>query len=458
MSDCDLRKNFLGRKEIDENGKEISTIVKNPYCGQMTKTATKRLVDTTELFLSGVKYRWVTNKYTGKKVKHQYAFCTLTVPMNRYRINGSEGYDLLLEPFLFWLIKTKKVNTYIWKAELQQPIDINGRWKESGGQIHWHIMFPNWIDKYEIRNKWNYLLRINGFSDDYFNTHGHYNCPSTSIEKPYKSQNVADYILKEITKNIESTSKIKKLQDEKERAIINGTRQGCITLLEFEIDMLTRIVKCQSINLGGKVWGCSNNLKRKSVINKGEEEDLDDIDYRMDVYKQEIKQMNLEQKQFEHKKKMYEFQIENDTHNEELYHITEQELLHYDSNISWLSWYKSQFKWLKKERSKFYTRQKNYFEFDMTDWMFRAINTTYNIYEDRGDWKVGKNTIWSNEYVVIYKFPQGYKDILLDRKHKVIVDGKTKDVFYKDEYSRFIRQRIGEIYTEKTRWNKINLN
>ena len=386
MQDCDLLKNFEGKKNFDNNGNEIEKEKVSPYCGQMTKCNTKRLIDTTELFLSACKKRWVYNKYIKKSVRHHFAFITLTVPFNEYRINGSEGYNLLLEPFLFWLVKTKKVNTYIWKAELQQPLDINGKKKKSNGQIHWHLMFPNWIDKEEIRKKWNYILKINGFLDNYFENKGHYDAPSTSIEKPYKSKDVADYILKEVLKNVDSSSTLKKLDLNIENQEKNGTKKGCLELLRIEKELFIKMKDNEKVNIGGKVWGCSNNLKRKKELIKSEEKQYEDINTKIKDYKVELSELIKKIKEFEEKKRLFEQSIEDNSIKLSEYTTNEDDFLKYQFNKQRFINVKSQCKWLKEEQKKYFIIQKNYFEVDMTDRFFKAINYTYKVFEERGDW------------------------------------------------------------------------
>jgi len=242
-----------------ENFKKDGEMVKT-YSGNVTNTSRKRLQHCIDLFAQCCKTQWVHCPNRKKRIKHKFAFLTLTISYNERRIDGKEAYEILLEPFIQWLKRSKKVNTYFWKAELQQPIDINGNAKLSGGQLHYHIFFPNWIEKSQIRNKWNELQKKAGLLDNYYKIHQHYNAPSTRIEKPYVKSNIADYISKEICKGIVSDADLKNAIYERE--IAHNNHEDTKALDERINDLKRR--KMNNDSIGGKVWGCSDNLTRKT--------------------------------------------------------------------------------------------------------------------------------------------------------------------------------------------------
>ena len=315
MQDVDLLKNFAGGSYDDPENQQEKKETRQPYCGQMTMGARKRMIEIIELFSASVKDRWIYNKYVGKRVKHRFSFITLTVPDQSRRLKGKEGYDKLLEPFLFWLVKTKKVNTYIWKAELQQPLDFNGKLKKCKGQLHYHLILPNFIDKNEIRTKWNYLLGINDLLA------GHDKPASTTIEKPYKGKYVSDYIIKEIAKNCQSTKKQKEIS----KLIKEAPGEGCKTLLAIELNYYNELSKMENESIQGKVWGCSNNLKPKTTLKTDVNlEDLVSIEKKISFLEKQIKQ--------------------NDSN---------PELLAYDKQILY---------GLKKQKLTLYHKKKNYYE------------------------------------------------------------------------------------------------
>jgi hypothetical protein len=104
--------------------------------------------------------------------------------------------------------RTKKINTYIWKAELQK-----------NGQIHYHITTPTFINYQEIRDKWNNLQRSAGLLDKYIEAKGHANANSTDVHSVKNIKDLSAYLIKYIAKESQNTEK-----------------------------------------LGGKIWDCSKNL------------------------------------------------------------------------------------------------------------------------------------------------------------------------------------------------------
>lgn len=180
------------------------------YSGKLTAGAKKRLTKAISLLVQGTRKRWILNPVNHRQQLHQLTFVTLTISDPTINITGKDAHKKLLSPFLDWMRKTKKVNTYVWKAELQK-----------NGQLHYHITTPDFIHWRELRDKWNELQKRHGFLDAYFKKQGHYDANSTDVHKVYKIKDVEAYLIKEIAKGIQNA-------------------QG----------------------IGGKVWDCSENLKK----------------------------------------------------------------------------------------------------------------------------------------------------------------------------------------------------
>lgn len=183
---------------------------KAAYSGKLTQGAKKRLTKAISLLVQGTRRRWILNPVNHRQQLHQLTFVTLTISDHTKKVSGKEAHKLLLSPFLDWLRKTKKVNTYVWKAELQK-----------NGQLHYHITTPDFIHWRELRDKWNELQKKNGFLDAYYEKKGHYDANSTDVHKVYKIKDVEAYLIKEIAKGIQN-----------------------------------------AMGIGGKVWDCSDNLKK----------------------------------------------------------------------------------------------------------------------------------------------------------------------------------------------------
>lgn len=182
---------------------------KTAYSGQLSHGAKKRLARATTLLAQSSKKVRIYNPVTKKYFYHQLSFITLTVSDPLQKLSGKEAYQKLLSHFLAWMRRTKKIKTYLWKAELQK-----------NGQIHYHITTPAFIPWQEIRDKWNNLQRKAGLLDKYYHDQGHYNANSTDIHEVINVKDMAGYLLKYITKEEQNKEK-----------------------------------------LGGKIWDCSDNLK-----------------------------------------------------------------------------------------------------------------------------------------------------------------------------------------------------
>jgi hypothetical protein len=179
----------------------------NAYTGQVKEGTKKRIRKALDLFMQSTENQLIFNPVSNRMINFRLAFITLTIS-NKEIQDHKFCYNNLLRPFLQWLDKTIKVNSYIWKAELQKR-----------GQIHYHITISNFIHHTEIREKWNYLQRKSGLISNSDNP------PSTEIKQVHKINNIEHYLAKYISKS----------ENENER-------------------------------LNCKVWDCSANLKTNSYF------------------------------------------------------------------------------------------------------------------------------------------------------------------------------------------------
>jgi hypothetical protein len=180
------------------------------YSGNMSQGAKKRLTKAITLLVQCTKKRLLYNEVSKRMVSHQLSFITLTVSDPQKKLSGKEAYSKLLSHFLAWMRRTKKINTYIWKAELQK-----------NGQIHYHITTPAFINYQEIRDKWNNLQKKAGLLDKYIEAKGHSDANSTDIHSVRNIKDLSSYLIKYIAKSSQNKEQ-----------------------------------------LGGKVWDCSDNLSK----------------------------------------------------------------------------------------------------------------------------------------------------------------------------------------------------
>lgn len=445
MKDCDLVANFDGKKEP---GTLPNRQVRRAYCGQMTKGSRKRMVDAINLFSQCCRVRWVTSysvrQKKMKRFKHKFAFVTLTIPINDYRVKGSEGYKNMLAPFIDWLTKTMGVNTYIWKAELQSPLYFQSKKKKlSKGQLHYHMVIPNFIKHELIRDKWNTLLRKNNYTTIQ-------NPPSTSIEKPYKGKNTCDYIIKEITKNCVSDRRIMELEAKIKKAIETNNQIEIIDCQQ-EMDDLNYLIECSNTDLQGKVWGCSNNLKPKSILPEHLQYDKEKLTESIDYY---IKKIDGNKLNPYYKGGGFFVRKPLPLHPSNLsigkiHKIVDSINRIYSDYEGYLILMsdKSQLQWLRKKRMKLYVKQPRCFEIEYSREVHQMLVNIVAGYrfpiEGSKDWVI---TNYKNDYVEKWTMPNDYHVKLLEAR-KIVYAGAdgiaTAPLIY--EYEQFLVDRVGEV-------------
>lgn len=239
--------NFMARRRMKEAKKQ-------QYSGQLKDGARKRMVKAITLMCQATRPRWVRTGRGNSESYHHISFLTLTIPGNK-QLSPSDGYNLVFKHFLQWLRRTKEVKMYVCVVERQVR-----------GQLHYHLVFPDYIPHREIRDEWNSLLRKAGFLDEYAAEHGHYNAPSSHINGVKKTNDVAGYLVKELSKKMQKNLKGSQ-EDSSEENTANDKKKTA-----------------------GKVWYCSEcfaGAKYFSVIMSFEHQAyLDELRKRGEVLKE----------------------------------------------------------------------------------------------------------------------------------------------------------------------------
>lgn len=228
------------------------------YSGTMTGGARKRLTKSITLMAQAVKPRWIHNPVINRTVHHHLSFMTLTIA-NCRNLTGQEAYTQLLAPFLQWLRDTRctidqqTVKAYVWKAE-----------KQKRGQIHYHLVIPDFIHHRKIRQKWNALQKKAGLLDDYAKEHGHFNPPSTEMKA--KKTGEMKYLVKDIVSEMAKTVDAweleiaKQVDAEIESGQLVGWKGFCDLDYLRKAEIAERLEK--KVSIEGKTWDCSLNLSR----------------------------------------------------------------------------------------------------------------------------------------------------------------------------------------------------
>jgi hypothetical protein len=201
----------VSKEYTNKNKQTIIERLKNTkrYSGLMTIGAKKRLAKSIDTLLQISPEQKIINPINNRFQKFQLTFLTLTISDNTKIYDVKFCNEKLLAPFLRWLNLKYKVESYIWKCELQER-----------GQPHYHIISNCFLRYDYVKNYWNNLQYNLGMLEGYKNKFGNTNPNSTDIHAIYKVQDVKKYLLKYMQKSIQN-----------------------------------------KLSVNGKIWDCSKNLK-----------------------------------------------------------------------------------------------------------------------------------------------------------------------------------------------------
>lgn len=218
------------------------------YSGQITYHARRRINHAIHKLLLASPPILIHNPITDRDEIFTINFITLTIPCISKIVDTKEGYNTLLAPFIRTMRRKYNLQSYIWKAEMQER-----------GQLHYHLTTNTFINWVNIRNEWNYLLRRNNLMDEYIAENGNDNPNSTDVHKVYKIKDIASYLSKYISKDI---SKCNERFAKREPSIRynNEIVYGCMI-------SCSAIVLSDSNVFDSKIWDCSNDIKKSKLPN-----------------------------------------------------------------------------------------------------------------------------------------------------------------------------------------------
>lgn len=122
--------------------------------------------------------------------KKKMVFVTLTLPSTQ--IHGDKDVKrYCLRPFMRFLFDNHGVTNYIWKAEVQK-----------NGNIHFHIVIDQFVDKEIIGSTWNNCLENLFYVSEFERKHGHRNPPTTNIQVARSQSDLESYIGKYVGKEV----------------------------------------------------------------------------------------------------------------------------------------------------------------------------------------------------------------------------------------------------------------
>lgn len=180
------------------------------YTGIVTSGSKKRMLTALDLLVQRAPIQHVYSDTLDSFFKFRLNFVTLTLTNSAHTVSASEASKSLLEPWLRYFRRKFNMKDYLWKAELQQ-----------NGQIHYHLATRTYLPHRYVRWKWNNLAKKEGLLVEYVKQYGNYNPPSTEVKSILSVRDAKSYIAKEFAKKQQN-----------------------------------------KISVKGKVWDCSDTLKR----------------------------------------------------------------------------------------------------------------------------------------------------------------------------------------------------
>lgn len=168
---------------------ELINNTKSAYSGEITESGKKRMKRCLLLWAEALELFNVKYRHEVKANERKLVFLTLTLSAVQVHPD-QEIKSKILRPFMRWLRESQGCNNYIWKAEVQK-----------NGNIHFHVIIDQFIDKDEVRYKWNEYQDNLGYFERYQRKFGDKQAPSTQIEVVENQEQIERYIGKYISKS-----------------------------------------------------------------------------------------------------------------------------------------------------------------------------------------------------------------------------------------------------------------
>lgn len=167
---------------------ELINNTKSAYSGEITEAGKKRMKRCLLLWAHSLELFNSDYRHTIKANEKKLVFLTLTLSAVQVHPD-QEIKSKILRPFMRWLRDSEGCENYIWKAEVQK-----------NGNIHFHVILDQFVDKDEIRRKWNECQDNLRYHERYQVKFGDKQAPSTQIEIVENQEQIERYIGKYISK------------------------------------------------------------------------------------------------------------------------------------------------------------------------------------------------------------------------------------------------------------------
>ena len=177
------RSNALGHAEslieINKKGRK--------YRGQISDVAKRKIKKIIFCWNEAIETFNQKNTNTPARLKRKLVFVTLTISDIQTKSDNWIKRNML-NRLLIHACRQWNVKQWIWIAESQQR-----------GNIHFHIIFDNYVNMLELQKQWNRIQSDNKTNEAYMREFSCKQAPSTHIRSVQSGQ-VAKYLTKYITK------------------------------------------------------------------------------------------------------------------------------------------------------------------------------------------------------------------------------------------------------------------
>jgi len=170
--------------------KSRENLKSNRVKGELSKASKKKLNRSVNWLVAASKTHRVWSKQAKKHYSFKCAFVTLTLPSSQGSISDNHFKRHMLAKFIDWMKKTKAVNEYIWKVEVQK-----------NNNIHAHIVINQFIHYNDVRREWLKICNENGLIEKDKYVDNLQAVPCTEIKAVRKVRKLGAYVAKYLSKN-----------------------------------------------------------------------------------------------------------------------------------------------------------------------------------------------------------------------------------------------------------------
>jgi len=179
------------REKIDLRGtseESQNNLKKERFTGGFSLGARSRCSRVGSFIVEQHKQRMARAQRSGNRALPTLVFVTLTYPKTT-GISDQDSKRQHLNTFLQALRRRYPKAEYIWRTELTKT-----------GRLHYHLLITSYIGREWLSATWNRILRAAFQLDDYYEKHGHYNAPSTNVQRARTSRGAVNYLCKYLLK------------------------------------------------------------------------------------------------------------------------------------------------------------------------------------------------------------------------------------------------------------------